>query len=339
MRYIFVFIFLACSCPLISQEIPEEDVKVGVVLSGGGAKGLAHIGVLKKIEEAGIRVDYIAGTSMGAIIGGLYASGYSAIQIDSLVHTVNFDNIIQDNLPREAKTFYEKDDAERYAIKLPFDNFKLSFPQSLSKGQNAYNLFVRTFDHVNSITDFDKLPIPFFCVATDVEKGTQVILESGYLPEAISASSALPSLYSPVNLDGKLLIDGGVVNNYPVDEMRAKGMDIIIGVDVQDSLRGRDQLKSAPDILLQINNYRTIKAMEEKRTKTDVYLRPNISEYSLVSFDEINAIIKQGDSVATRQFDTLRVIAVRQTTLSRKRTFSQPQPKDSVHITAVQIEG
>ena len=340
MKKFALIITLLYSGAILCQTNPiKEDIKVGLVLSGGGAKGLAHIGVLKVIEEAGVRIDYIAGTSMGAIIGGLYASGYSAHQIDSIIQRVDFDKVIQDNVPRSAKTFYEKEDAERYSLTLPFDKFKLDFPQSLSKGQNTYNLLSQTLDHVSHIKDFKKLPIPFFCVATDVEKGQQVLLEKGYLPEAIGASGALPSLFSPVVLDGKLLVDGGVVNNYPVSELKAKGVDVIIGVDVQDTLRTRDQLKSAPDILLQINNYRTIQAMKQKRDSTDIYLRPDIKNYNLVSFDEKKQIISEGNRAAQKQFEVLKNIASRQSALSRKHPFSNPKPQDSIHIKGVSLSG
>jgi NTE family protein len=139
-----------------------KDIKVGLVLSGGGAKGLAHIGALKLIEESGVRIDYIGGTSMGAIIGGLYASGYSANQLDSIFKKTNFNTLIQDNLPRSAKTFYEKEDAEKYALTLPFDGFKISFPSGLSKGQNVYNYMNKLTTHIGDLNDFSKLPIPFF---------------------------------------------------------------------------------------------------------------------------------------------------------------------------------
>ncbi len=260
LKLTFLILFVALS--LVAQEKDVQDIKVGLVLSGGGAKGLAHIGVLKVLEDAGVQIDYVAGTSMGAIVGGLYASGYSARQLDSLFRSIDFDKVIQDELPRKAKTFYEKEASEKYAISLPFDNFKLSLPKSLSKGQNTYNLLARLLEHVDTINDFEDLPIPFFCIATDIEKAEQVILDSGYLPNAISASGALPTLFSPVNLGDLMLVDGGVVNNYPVDELRAKGVDIIIGVDVQDELRKRDELNTAPEIFLQINNYRTIKEMD-----------------------------------------------------------------------------
>ena len=337
MRYVLIISLLLHTLFIDAQVTQGEDVKVGLVLSGGGAKGLAHIGVLKVIEEAGVRIDYIAGTSMGAVVGGLYAAGYTATELDSIFKAVNFDNIIQDNLPRSAKTFYERDDDERYVISLPFDNFKLKLPTSLSKGQNTYNLLAQNLDHVSGVDDFSKLQIPFFCIATDVEKGEQVILDNGYLPEAITASGALPSLFSPVLLKGKLLIDGGVINNYPIDELRAKNMDIIIGVDVQDTLRGRANLKTAPEVLIQINNYRSSKAMIEKKADTDIYIRPAIDEYSVVSFDDGSSIVAAGRSETLKQFDRLKEIASRQRPLSRKRI--KPQPNDSLNIAAVTITG
>ncbi len=212
--------------------INQTDKKIGLVLSGGGAKGLAHIGALKVIEEAGVKIDYIGGTSMGAIVGALYASGYTADQLDSIFRATDFTNLIQDNLPRSAKTFYEKEDSERYALTLPFDGFKVSVPPAYSGGQNIYNELVRILYHVKDIDDFSQLPIPFVCIATDIETGKEVILNSGYLPEAVMASGALPSLFEPAIIDDKVLIDGGVVNNYPIEKVREMGADIIIGVDI-----------------------------------------------------------------------------------------------------------
>ena len=232
-----------------------KDIKVGLVLSGGGAKGLAHIGALKLIEESGVRIDYIGGTSMGAIIGGLYASGYSANQLDSIFKKTNFNTLIQDNLPRSAKTFYEKEDAEKYALTLPFDGFKISFPSGLSKGQNVYNYMNKLTTHIGDLNDFSKLPIPFFCMATNIENGKQVLLEEGSLPLAISASGAIPSIFSPVAIEDQILTDGGVSNNYPIEELKKKGIDVIIGINVQDSLVDRKNLSSAFEILTQVNNF------------------------------------------------------------------------------------
>lgn len=307
------------------------------MLSGGGAKGLAHIGALKAIEDAGVRIDYIGGTSMGAIIGALYASGYSAKQLDSIFNIVDFNTLIQDNIPRSAKTFYEKEESEKYALTLPFDKFQVSFPSGLSKGQNVYNLLSKLTGHVNTVQDFGKLPIPFFCVATDVERGKQVILDKGYLPRAVSASGALPTLFSPVVIDDRVLIDGGVVNNYPIDETKAKGMDIIIGVDVQDSLKSRSKLKSAFDVLVQINNYRTIRDMEVKRSKTDIYIQPKIDDFTVVSFSEGHKIITSGEVAAELQKSKLEAIAAQQKKIDRP-TIDLIQ-ETSAYITEVQIEG
>lgn len=294
----------------MAQNTSEsKPPKVGLVLSGGGAKGLAHIGALKVIEEAGVKVDYIGGTSMGAIVGALYASGYTSQQLDSIFRSTDFNNLIQDNVPRSAKTFYEKEDSERYALTLPFDNFKVSFPQAISGGQNIYNLLVQLLFHVKDVQDFGKLPIPFMCMATNVETGEEVLLNKGYLPEAIVASGTFPSLFEPAEIDGQLLIDGGVVNNYPINQVKAMGADIIIGVDVQHDLATRESLSSATEILLQINNYRTVNDMKKKSKETDVYIRPDIDAFSVIAFDKGKQIVKSGEEAAKIKLDQLKQIA------------------------------
>ncbi|MEC3906491.1 patatin-like phospholipase family protein [Tamlana sp. 2201CG12-4] len=315
----------------------DPKPKVGLVLSGGGAKGLAHIGVLKVIDSLGVKIDYVAGTSMGAIIGGLYASGYSGKQLDSIFQEVDFDNIISDNLPRASKPFSERDNAEKYAIKLPFNNFKIKLPSALSKGYYTYGMLLKLLIHVNAIDKFSELPIPFFCIATNIENGQQVILDKGNLTQSIMASSALPSLFQPVVINDTILIDGGVVNNYPVNELRAKGMDIIIGVDVQDGLATREELVSAPDVLLQINNFRTIKDMKLKVGKTDVYIKPNITDFNVVSFNEGREIIEKGKGAA---YDKLSVL---QKLVNKKppnvTSNLRPKPIDSIQINKVTVKG
>lgn len=320
-----------------AQEKKKDDLKVGLVLSGGGAKGLAHIGALKIIEESGVRIDYIGGTSMGAIIGALYASGYSAHQLDSIFNETNFRTLIQDEIPRRAKSFNEKKESEKYAVTLPFDNFKLELPSGLSKGQNLYNLLAKLTNHVSEVTNFDELPIPFFCIATNVETGKEVILDEGYLPLAVVASGALPSLFNPVIIDDTVLIDGGVVNNYPIDEVRAKGMDRIIGVDVQDSLKSREELQSAFRILMQINNYRTINDMVEKRKKTEVYIHPDIRDFSVVSFDEGEKIIKSGEDSAANFLAEIKEIARQQKPTPPREVKLLKQ--DTIHLAEVEIQG
>lgn len=337
MRKIVFALILSTQVFVFSQETEEKDIKVGVVLSGGGAKGLAHIGALKVIEDAGIRIDYIGGTSMGAIIGGLYAAGYNARQLDSIFSIVDFGTLIQDEVPRSAKTFFERDDAEKYALTLPFDDFKVTFPSGISKGQNVYNLLSRLLIHVKDVNDFSELPIPFFCVATNIETGEEVILDRGYLPRALSASSALPSLFSPVTINDIIYIDGGVVNNYPVDEVRAMGADIVIGVDVQHDLWNREKLKSAVDVMLQINSFRTINEMVEKKKRTDIYIHPQMDEFSLVSFADERQIVKAGETAAAAHIPALQKIALRQKKAIREKI--ELKPVKSFYIKDVGIEG
>ncbi|MBZ9787108.1 patatin-like phospholipase family protein [Psychroflexus sp. CAK57W] len=320
---------------LDSLQKSGKDIKVGLVLSGGGAKGLAHVGVLKIIEEAGIRIDYIGGTSMGAIVGGLYASGYTPHQLDSIFKTTNFGTLIQDDLPRGSKSFNVRKDSERYALKLPFDDFQIKFPSGVSKGQNIYNLYAQLLSHVKS-KDFSQLPIPFLCVATNVETGEEVIIEQGNMATALSASGAIPTLFSPVYIDGMMLIDGGILNNFPVEEVRAKGMDIIIAVDVQDDLREKKNLKSGLEILTQVNNFRTIRTAEQKSKKTDVYIKPDIKEFSVLSFDQGGEIIYNGKIAAKDKIESLQKIAEVQNGTLTRHPISVP---NSMTIGDIKIVG
>ena len=320
---------------VISQE--TKDPTVGLVLSGGGAKGLAHIGALKVLEEAGVQIDYIGGTSMGAIVGSLYAAGYSAHQLDSIFERTNFEILIQDELPRGSQTFYERKDAEKYAIRLPFDDFEVSFPSGLSKGQNLYNMMSKLTLHLADRNNFEQLPIPFFSIATNVETGEEVILDSGYLPQAVLASSAIPTLFSPVLVNDKLLTDGGVVNNFPVEEMRKRGADIIIGVDVQDTLADRSELGSAFEILSQISNFRTVKDMEEKVKQTDIYIDPAIAPFSVMSFDRGRKIIEAGEEAAREKMEQLEEIALLQK--KEKREKLKIPDIDSLYIADLRIKG
>lgn len=303
----FVWCFLLLTLPLITigqtaNSVPNPPgPKIGLVLSGGGAKGLAHIGVLKVIDSLGIKIDYIGGTSMGAIIGGLYASGYNAKQLDSIFTTLDADALIQDYVPRGSKSFFEKRNDELYAITLPFKKLKLETPNALSKGMYNYNLLSKLTFHVRHLRDFNRLPIPFFCMATDIETGEEIILNKGILAQAMVASGSIPSLFNPIEIEGRMLVDGGVKNNYPVENLKAMGADIIIGVDVQDGLKKKDELKGVSTILLQISNFGTLEKMPEKIKKTDIYIKPNITGFTVLSFDEGKTIIKNGENAAIKE--------------------------------------
>ena len=301
MKNKILLLFLFVSFCALSQK---KQPKVGLVLSGGGAKGFAHISVLKELEKSGVQIDYIAGTSMGAIIGGLYASGYSAIQIEKIVTETDFFTLLQDIYPRRSKPFFEKEHGEKHAVVLPVNKGKIGLPKGVSRGQNVLGYFNYLLSPVDSISDFSKLPIPFFCIATDVETGLQVMLSEGSLPLSLRASGSFPTLLDPVEVNGKLLIDGGVANNFPVEEMKNKGVDIIIGVDVQSKLFNKENIKSAIDVLNQISSYQMYKNSYEKMKMTDIYIHPNINNYSVVDFEKSEEILSKG-TVKAKEFTSV----------------------------------
>ncbi|MDA9201458.1 patatin-like phospholipase family protein [Flavobacteriaceae bacterium] len=272
----------------------QQDLKVGLILSGGGAKGIAHVGVLKEIERAGVRIDYIGGTSMGAIVGGLYACGYTASQLEEMLTSTNLIDIINDKFDRDVMSFDAKEDASRYAITLPIVKGRIQFPLSLSKGQHVYDMFVQLMHEQRNTQDFSKLPTPFYCVATDINTGEKTVLDKGYLPLAVNASSALPTLFSPVHVEGRMLIDGGIVDNYPIDEMLSKGMDVIIGIDVQTNARTTDETSTLSEMLTRIGSFQTQKQMASKEEKTQIYIRPELDAFNILSFDKQKEILAQG---------------------------------------------
>ncbi|NCT10514.1 MAG: patatin [Flavobacteriia bacterium] len=306
-NYFLIFFFL----PFLMFG-QQTQPKVGLVLSGGGAKGFAHIAVLKEIDKAGIQLDYIAGTSMGAIIGGMYAAGYSANQIEKMVIEIDFVSLLRDNLPRNASPFFEKEFEENSSITLPVTKGKIGLPKAISKGQNVTNLLIELFDSTEEITDFSKLSIPFFCVATDVETGGEVILEKGSLPMALRASGSFPTLLNPVVMDGKLLVDGGVANNFPIDLMKSKGIDIVIGVDVEGRLFEKEKLTSAIAILNQIVSYQMYSKSENQKKNVDVYIHPDIYDFNVVDFDKKLEIIEKGKQEAEKFGEVFKEIAKKQ---------------------------
>ena len=186
---------------------------------------------------------------------------------------------------------------------------KIGIPTALSKGMYNYNLLAKLTNSVRHVRDFSQLKIPFLCIATNIETGEEVLLDKGYLPQAMMASSAFPSLFSPVEIDGKWLVDGGVINNYPIDEVRKMGADVIIGVDVQDGLKDMKSLKDATRILVQISNMQMIEKMKEKIKQTDIYIKPDVSGFNVISFDQGEDIIKTGEEATFAVFEQIKALA------------------------------
>ena len=287
----------------------EQRKKVGVVLSGGGAKGMAHIKALKVIEEAGIPIDYIAGTSMGAIVGGLYAIGYTPEQLDSMVRKQNWTFLLSDRIKRSAMSLTDRERSEKFIVSIPFTKSPKDAASSggIIKGQNLANLFSDLTMGYHDSINFDKLPIPFACVAANVVNGEQIIFHNGILSTAMRASMAIPGVFTPVRQDSMVLVDGGIVNNYPADVVKAMGADVIIGVDVQNALKKADKLNSAPDILGQILDITSQSKHEKNVDLTDTYIRVNVDGYSSASFTPaaIDTLMRRGEEAAKAQWNSL----------------------------------
>src|SRR6187402_3391148 len=204
----FLLLFMAGTCD-------AQRPKIGLTLSGGGAKGLMHIGILEAIDSAGLKVDFITGTSMGSVVGGLYASGYSGNDIEAIARDLDW-NILFSTAPRlNAIGIEEKDEFNKYALEVPFENGKFKIGTGIIEGQELWLKFAELFYPVYDISDFSKLPIPFKCIGTDVSTGDAVVMERGNIITCIRASMAIPGIFTPVQYEGKTLLDGGVVNNFP----------------------------------------------------------------------------------------------------------------------------
>ncbi len=291
-----------------SYAAPAKRKKVAVVLSGGGAKGVAHIGALKVIQQAGIPIDYVVGTSMGSIIGGLYSIGYTPEQLDSIVRSQDWTFLLSDQVSRKDQSLAERQDAETYVLSVPFKK-KLSreITGGLIQGRNIANMFSELTIGYHDSIDFNKLPIPFACVAQDIVTGNEMHFHSGVLSTAMRASMAIPGVFTPVRLDSMVLIDGGLVNNYPVDVAKRMGADYVIGVDVQSDLKPASQLNSTGVILGQLINLTGLENYKKNLAETDTYIKVNVEGYSTASFtsNAIDTLIQRGEEAALGQREEL----------------------------------
>lgn len=258
--------------------------KVGLTLSGGGAKGLAHIGILKAIDSAGLKIDYVTGTSMGAIVGALYASGYTGNEIEALRKDIDFDVLFSNNVPLKTLSMEEKDQYSRFAIELPFINNKIRLTTGVITGQELNMKFSELFFHVYHIRNFNDLKIPFKCMATDLETGDLIVMDTGNIITALRATMAIPSVFSAVTRDGKKLVDGGLVRNFPVKNVRQMGADIVIGSNVTNGLSKVDQIKNPIDVLLQMAFYREAADFKEELPLTNIYIHMPLEPYNTGSF-------------------------------------------------------
>ncbi|MFH6567201.1 MULTISPECIES: patatin-like phospholipase family protein [Pseudomonas] len=332
---------LLCLCPLMLFAAEAGKPKVGLVLSGGAARGLAHVGVLKALEEQGIHIDAIAGTSMGAVIGGLYASGYKIDELEKLALSIDWKDALSDAPDREDVPFRRKQDDRDFLIKqkLSFrDDGSLGLPLGVIQGQNLSLLLESLLAHSSDIRDFDKLPIPFRAVATDIVNGEKVVFRKGHLPQVIRASMSIPAVFAPVEINGQLLVDGGMVDNIPVDVAREMGVDIVIVVDIGTPLRGRKELSTVFDILNQSITLMTRTNSEVQLASLkpdDILIQPALASYGATDFGRSADIINAG--YRATQILEKRLASLRQNpdaSLAAARTSEERTPV----ITAIKIE-
>lgn len=309
--FIFFTSFIAGSPNLYAQQTQEQRPKIGLVLSGGGAKGFSHIGVIKVLEEEGIPIDLIVGTSIGSLIGGIYSLGYTSDELQQIVEDQNWEQVLSDDVPRLYLSPHDQMLKQRYLFSIPFNSErKLSLPQGMIRGQNVLNVFCGLAGNVPANADFTKFPIPFACVATNLENGNEEVLNHGFLPTAMYASMAIPGVFRPGIHDGKLLVDGGAVNNFPVDVAKRMGADIIIGVDIRDEYYTRDKLKSLGEIFLNLINFYSKVKDEKNHDLCDIVIKPDGIGYSGASFSKqaADTLIKRGMDATYEIREQLRAL-------------------------------
>jgi NTE family protein len=305
---IFLMLLLAAPAPLAPVEAAGQP-RVGLALSGGGAKGLAHIGVLKVLEEAGVPVDVVSGTSMGSIIGGLYAIGYTPAEIEQIVTEADWKDLFSDRLGRRDLPMKNRKRDDRYLLSLPIVGGRVKLPAGLVSGQKVYSLFARLAWPVLDVDDFRKLPRPFACVATDIVNGTAVVLDHGYLPDAMRASMSIPSAFIPVRLGGRLLVDGGLLRNLPAEDAKNLGADIVIGVDVGENLLPAEKLQTLSAIMGQAIQIASEPEHKRQQSLCDVLIAPRLDKLGSLDYARARAIIALGESAAREHLAELRAIA------------------------------
>ncbi|MDV5392718.1 patatin-like phospholipase family protein [Shewanella xiamenensis] len=312
MRQILATLIL---CVLLTPLYAAERPKVGLVLSGGGAKGAAHVGVLKILEEHHIPVDYIAGTSIGAYVAGMYSLGYSASEVEAIMMGVDWDSGYSDTIPRNVLSYRDKQLRDRYNIPLNigYTEGEVRAPSGLLRGQTMSQLLRQSTDLVQQFGDFDTLAIPYRAVATDLETSLPVVINHGSLVKAMQASATVPGALQPTQIDGKLLVDGGIANNMPVDVVKAMGADIIIAVDIGSPLVKKDKLDSTIAVLDQLSNFLTNASTEKQKqllTDKDVLIRPAIDALSTTDFTIMPLALTLGKEAANGQLDKLQNMSV-----------------------------
>lgn len=334
--------------PVPAAASPAARPKIGLVLSGGGARGLTHIGVLRVLEEMRIPIDYIAATSMGAIVGGLYASGMSATEMERTLATTNWASLFSDSPPGRELGLRRKEEETRFPLPFEFGvrDGKVRLAKGALTGSNLELLLHEFVRKVDDVPTFDQLPIPFRAIATDLESGKEVVFDRGPLHQAMRASMSVPGMFAPAEIDGRILGDGGLVKNLPVDVVRAMGADVVIAVNIGTPLLRRDQLSSAFGVASQMINILTEQNVREQLAllrPTDILISPDLGELTFGDFDAGPKFIALGRAAALEQSPRLAALGVPPTQYAMFETrllgpaFRPPQVVDFVRIDGTEL--
>ncbi len=318
--YLFGFLLLLSvfAAPAQAQTsldlMPSRSPSVGLCLSGGGAKGLAHISLLKALDSLGIRVDYITGTSMGSIVGGLYAVGYSGIELDFLVRGLDWSSLLSNNVPLDRVNADEKDEHGRYPLELPVKGRRVELPTGIIEGQELTALLQALTFRVAHIHDFDSLPIPFRCIGADIVNGNPVVLDHGNLAMALRTSMSIPTIFTPIEHgDSLLLVDGGLSKNFPVDVVCDMGAEIVIGGYTGSKLYGKEELNSLVKIMYQSANFSRIAESEGQKQSCDILADFNVeldaAGIEANDFKKVEEILAAGDRIVMKILPQLQALA------------------------------
>jgi NTE family protein len=283
--------------------------KIGITLSGGGAKGLAHIGILKAIDSAGLKIDYITGTSMGGILGGLYAIGYSADSLEKITRNIDWSLLLSNQSSLRSLFMEEKDEYSKYDVELPWVNNKLRLSSGLLEAQELWLKFSELFFPVYNIKDFSKFSIPFRCIATDIGTGEPVVLKNGEIISAVRASMAIPSLFTPVDYLDHRVVDGGISRNFPVKDVKEMGADIVIGSNVANGLLPSQKVRNILQLMLQVAFFREAEDSKTEVPLCTIYIPINLENYSMASFSEGDKILQAGIDEGRKLYPRLKQLA------------------------------
>lgn len=293
----------------LATTVSAQRPKIGLTLSGGGAKGLAHVGILQAIDSAGLKIDYITGTSMGSIIGAMYASGYSGNQIDSIAKQLNWEVLLTGKPKYTAVGIEEKDEFEKYSFEIPMKGLTPILGTGLIESEEVWLQFSEIFFHVYDQKDYRKFNIPFKCIATDLSNGNAVVLDSGEIVKSLRSSMAIPSIFASVEDGNTHYIDGGVVRNFPVSDVKKMGAEFVIGVNLFSGLEKVDNLNSAVDVMYQITNYRDAHDLIEQKKRCNILIEPPIDNYSAGSFSSSGEILDIGYEMREKYYPVFKRLA------------------------------